>query len=102
MYVVSVTIWVKPEHAEAFLVETLKNARGSRTEPGNLRYDVSRTEGQPATFFLYEVYKDKDALAAHQQTPHYLAWRDAVQGWMEKPRQGVRHESIFPEGNSGW
>ena len=45
---------------------------------------------------LYEVYNTKDDFTKHQQTPHYLAWRDAVKDWMAQPRQGVKYISIFP------
>jgi (4S)-4-hydroxy-5-phosphonooxypentane-2,3-dione isomerase len=95
MYVVCVTIYVNPEHVEAFIPAMLENARGSRTEPGNLRYDVLQAEDDPNRFFLYEVYRSKDAFAAHQQTPHYLKWRETVQDWMAQPRQGVKHHTLF-------
>jgi quinol monooxygenase YgiN len=41
MQVLSVSIHVKPEHVEAFTSAMLENARGSRTEPGNLRFDLA-------------------------------------------------------------
>ena len=44
---------------------------------------------------LYEVYRSKDDFTAHQKTPHYLRWRDAVTDWMAQPRQGVKHRPIF-------
>ena len=95
MYVVCVTVHVKPENATEFLRATLENARNSRLEPGNLRFDVSRAEDDPSRFFLYEVYLTKDDFAAHQKTAHYLSWRETVADWMAQPRQGVRHQSIF-------
>jgi len=96
MYVVCVTAHVKPEHAQQFLEATLENARQTRTEPGNVRFDVLRGEDDGNRFFLYEVYRGKDDFVAHQQTAHYLRWREAVKDWMAQPRQGVRYESIFP------
>ena len=50
MQVLSVSIHVKPEHVEAFIPAMLENARGSRTEPGNLRYDVLRDDDDPNHF----------------------------------------------------
>lgn len=96
MYVVSVTIFVKPEHTQQFVEAILDNATNSRLEPGNLRFDVSKSEDDPNRFLLYEVYKSKDDFISHQQTAHYLRWRDAVTNWMAQPRQGVKHHSIFP------
>jgi autoinducer 2-degrading protein len=95
MYVVSVTIHVKPEFAGRFVEATLDNARNTRREPGNLRFDVSRAEEDPNRFLLYEVYHTKDDFAAHQKTAHYFRWRDAVTDWMAQPRQGVRHLPVF-------
>ncbi len=101
MYVVCVTIRVVPERLDPFLQATLENARQSRQEPGNVRFDVLQAEAEPSQFFFYEVYRTKDDFARHQQTPHYLKWRETVAPWMATPRQGVRHLSCFPDA-AGW
>ena len=44
MYVVSVTIFVNPDRVMAFIDATLENARNTRKEPGNLRFDVLQAE----------------------------------------------------------
>ncbi|MGC8834609.1 MAG: antibiotic biosynthesis monooxygenase [Armatimonadota bacterium] len=97
MYVVCVTVHVKPEHVSDFIEATLENARNTRKEPGNVRFDVLQAEDPKTRFFLYEVYKSPEDFAAHQQTEHYLRWRAKVADWMAEPRQGVRHYSIFPD-----
>ena len=96
MYVVCVTVFVKPEGVDAFVEATRDNHENTRREPGNLRFDVLRAEDDPTRFFLYEAYRSKDAFAAHQQTPHYLRWREVVAPLMAQPRQGVRYVSLFP------
>ncbi|HEV8292240.1 MAG TPA: putative quinol monooxygenase [Tepidisphaeraceae bacterium] len=96
MYIVSVTIFAKPEFREALIEATLDNARNTRRyEPGNLRYDVSQAEDDPNRLHLFEAYKTKDDFAKHQQTPHYLRWKEKVVDWMSQPRVGVRHKAIF-------
>ncbi len=95
MYVVCVTVFVKAESAKQFIEATLENARNTRQEPGNVRFDVLQAEEDPYRFFLYEAYKTKDDFARHQQTPHYLKWKQTVADWMAQPRQGVRHTSLF-------
>ena len=95
MYVVAVTVFVKPEHVAAFVDATLDNARNTRREPGNVRFDVLRSEEDPNRFLLYEAYRGKDDFTAHQQTPHYLRWKQTVTDWMAQPRQGVRHTAMF-------
>jgi len=96
VYVVSVTVYVKPENVQQFIDASLDNARGSRTEPGNLRWDLNQHEEDKTRFLLHEVYKTKDDFAKHQQQPHYLKWRDLVTNWMAQPRQGVKFVNIFP------
>jgi autoinducer 2-degrading protein len=95
MYVVSVTVHVKPDLVDAFLEATLDNARNSRNEPGNVRFDVSQAQDEPTRFLLYEVYLSKEDFQKHQQTEHYLRWKQSVADAMAQPRQGVKHQSIF-------
>jgi autoinducer 2-degrading protein len=95
MYVVAVTIFVKPEQLDAFKTATLDNALNTRKEPNNLRFDVLQAEDDPTRFLLYEVYKTKDDFAAHQKTDHYLRWKNTVADLMAQPRQGIKHHAIF-------
>ena len=96
MYVVSVTVFVKPEFVDRFIEASKANASGARQEPGCVRFDVLRCEDDPHRFLFYEVYRKKDDLAAHQKTPHYLKWKETVADWMAQPRQGVKHVSLSP------
>lgn len=97
MYVVCVMVQVVPAGVEEFLDATLENARASRREPGNLRFDVLRTIENPARFTLYEAYRDEADFLAHQRTPHYLQWKGRVAALMACPRVGEKHHSVFPE-----
>jgi autoinducer 2-degrading protein len=89
MRVAIVHIHVMPEHLDAFLEATLANQEASSREPGNLRFDVLQAPDDPTRLLLYEVYVDADAAAAHRETAHYLAWREAVADWFAEPRVGV-------------
>ena len=95
MYVVAVTVFVKAEFVDAFIEASLDNARNTRSEPGNVRWDFAQAEDDPSRFLLYEVYQSKDDFTKHQQTPHYLRWKQAVADWMAQPRVGVKHNTIF-------
>jgi autoinducer 2-degrading protein len=97
MYVVCVRIEVKPGHEEDFIRATAANHQGTRQEPGNVRFDVLRQIAEPHRFTLYEVYRDEAGFAAHQQTPHYLRWKETVAPWMAVPRSGEKHRSLYPE-----
>ncbi len=95
MYVVAVTVYVKPEFMPQFIEATLDNARNTRKEPGNLRFDVLQAEDNVSRFMLYEAYRTKEDFARHQQTEHYLRWKPAVADWMAQPRSAVKHNSVF-------
>jgi autoinducer 2-degrading protein len=97
MYVVAVTIFVKQEFIPRFIEATLDNARNTRKEPGNIRFDVLQAEDDPSRFMLYEAYHAKEDFAAHQQTEHYLRWKPAVADWMAQPRTAVKHHTLFFE-----
>jgi (4S)-4-hydroxy-5-phosphonooxypentane-2,3-dione isomerase len=71
MYVVAVTIFVKPEFLEPFKEATLDNARNTRKEPLNVRFDVL------------------------QHADHYNRWKAKVADWMAQPRQRATHNSLF-------
>jgi len=101
MYVVCVGIHVKEGRADAFVEAILENARATRREPGNLRFDVLRHEQDPNRFTLYEAYRSPEDFTAHQKTPHYLRWKETVADWMAEPRVGVKHHSLFPD-EAGW
>ena len=102
MYVVCVHVHVKPENREEFIRASLENASNTVNEPGNLRFDVLQQADDPNRFMLYEVYRDSSAMDAHKETAHYATWRDTVADWMAEPRQGVKHESLFPEAAEQW
>ena len=95
MFVVAVTVFVKPEFVPRFIEATLDNARNTRKEPGNIRFDVLQAEDDPSRFMLYEAYHAKEDFASHQQTEHYLRWKPAVADWMAQPRSAVKHKAIF-------
>lgn len=95
MYIVCVKIAVKSAHVPAFIQATLDNAENTRREAGNVRFDVVRDEADPTRFMLYEVYRGKDDFLAHQQTPHYFRWKDAVADWMAEPRSATKNLPVF-------
>jgi quinol monooxygenase YgiN len=95
--IVHVHVRVKPASVDAFRAATVANARASREEPGIARFDVIQQADDPARFMLVEVYRDAAAPAAHKETAHYQAWRDAVADMMAEPRSSVTFANVFPE-----
>ena len=76
MVSVLVNVEVKPERLDEFLDVMRKDAEGSRTEPGCLRFDVLQDQENPCKFVFYEVYKNAEAAAEHRDYPHFKLWTD--------------------------
>jgi (4S)-4-hydroxy-5-phosphonooxypentane-2,3-dione isomerase len=101
MLVVQVSVRVKPEMIEPFKAATVENAMKSLEEPGIARFDVLQQAHDPSRFLLVEVYRSEEATAAHKETAHYAAWRDAVEPMMAEERTRARYTNVFP-GDEGW
>ena len=76
MFSLVVQMEVRPERRDEFLAGMAANAEAAvRDEPGCLRFDVSSVAADPNRFFLYELYTDAEAFAAHKASPHFAQWR---------------------------
>ena len=98
MHVTLVHVTVKPGRLDDFIEATRRNHEASVRESGNRRFDVLQSSDDPQQFVLYEAYASAADAAAHKETAHYLAWRDAVADWMAAPRRGVPYSGLFPAG----
>ena len=96
MQVIHVHVRVRPDAVDAFREATLVNASCSLREPGVARFDVIQRQDDPASFVLVEAYRTSGAVAAHKETAHYAAWRDAVAPMMAEPRSSVTYTNVFP------
>src|SRR5512133_1096563 len=96
MIVTIVYVKAKPESVEAFKAECLENHRESVREPGNRRFDFLSRDDDPCAFVLYEAYDSREAAAAHKETAHYKAWKEAVAPMMAEARQGVAYTALAP------
>lgn len=97
LFIVHVNVHVQSGMADAFIAATRENARNSRLEPGVVRFDLLRVHGEPDRFLLVEIYRHAAAAAAHKETAHYAAWRDAVADLMAEPRTSVKYENLDPD-----
>ena len=43
----------------------------AQREPGVQAFQIHQSLTEPQKFFFYEVFKDEDAFAAHQQSEHF-------------------------------
>jgi quinol monooxygenase YgiN len=101
VHILHVFIHVKPECVDAFKAATLANASASIREPGVARFDVNQQADDPTRFVLVEVYRSPAGHAAHRETGHYAAWRDAVAPMMAEPRTATKFANLFPD-DASW
>jgi quinol monooxygenase YgiN len=101
LLLVHVHVRVTPGCEKAFRTASVANAEASRREPGVLRFDLLSDREDPTRFLLVEVYRDAAAAAAHKETAHYAAWRDAVSDLMVEPRRSAKYVNLSP-GDAGW
>lgn len=65
---------IEPDRVDEFIKVIEADAKGSRDEPGCLRFDVLRASD--TRFFFYEAYTDADAVDVHKAMPHFKLWSD--------------------------
>lgn len=97
MHVTLVEINVKSDRVGEFLTVFRANHLGSVQEPGNLRFDVLQDEQIPTRFYIYEAYRDAQAVADHKQTPHYLRCVEQLEPLMTGPRKKTNFIGLLPE-----
>lgn len=102
MHVIVAEIRINPDHREQFMKAMLGDARGSiQNEPDCFQFSVVKDGKDLNRIFLFEVYRDREAFERHQQMPHYIKWRDTVQGWYAAPTQVTEGTNVYP-GDQAW
>ena len=96
MNVTLVEINIKPERVDEFLEVFRANHEGALQEPGNLRFDVLQDPEVKTRFFIYEAYKDEDAVAFHKTTPHYKTCVAKLESLMTGPRKKRLFNGLMP------
>ena len=100
MYIVHVSIHVKPDKVAEFEAATLENAKQSLKEPGIARFDLIRQVDDPTRFMLLEVYRAPEGHPKHKESAPYKRWQEIAEPLMVEPRTRVIYENVYP-GNSG-
>ncbi len=87
MHVTLVEINVHEDKVDEFIEVFRQNHLGSVQEEGNLRFDVLQDPEVNSRFYIYEAYKDEDAVAFHKTTPHYKTCVAKLESLMTGPRK---------------
>jgi quinol monooxygenase YgiN len=74
MIFVIATFQVRPEDADRWMDVVADLTRATRSEPGGLWFDWSRSVDDPNEYVQVEAFRDNDAAAAHVRSDQF---RDA-------------------------
>ncbi len=92
-----VKIKMKAEFRDRFLKEMWADAIGSEeNEPGCLMFNIVNDAADPNILYLFEVYKDADAIETHKKMPHFVKWLDATKDWLAAPLEIMPCTTIYP------
>jgi quinol monooxygenase YgiN len=95
MYALTVIAYVLENEIETFLQKTIECARATRSESGNLRYDILQNEDDPLCLVIYEVYRLKKDFLLHRETQHPVKWKTETKSMMAKPRERFRGHAVY-------
>jgi len=101
MFIVHVSIHVKPDQVEAFKAASIENAKNSLQEPGVARFDLIQQADDPTRFMLVEVYRTPEDTPKHKETAHYNHWREIAEPMLAEPRTRIIYSNIYPD-EKGW
>jgi quinol monooxygenase YgiN len=78
---------VLPEHADQWPEISRDFTEATRSEPGCLWFDWSRSIDEPTEYVLVEAFRDDQAGAAHVQSDHFKAAQQTLPAYLaETPR----------------
>ncbi|WP_312718331.1 putative quinol monooxygenase [Mobilicoccus sp.] len=71
MYCVTAHYLTEPDDAPAVAEALVELARATRTEEGNVAYDVARSLEDEGHFVIVEAYRTEADFTAHRESPHF-------------------------------
>lgn len=87
-----------------FSIKTAKNAEflevmkevieQTRTEPGNLKYELCVDESNPQRYFLIEMYQDRTAYEFHTKQSYLQNLRESLAEILSVPAEVIRGNLI--------
>ena len=92
----AVDLRITPEKLNDFLAAARENASSTVKEPGNVAYAISQSSDDPNSVFLFEVYKDAQAIQVHRNSDHFKKYMEATKDMvMSRQSRPIRSVSLF-------
>lgn len=89
MIIVSGTLKLGSDQLAALRPTARETVEATRLESGCIVYSFAEDLVEPGLIRIYEEWESREALAAHGQTPHIAAWREALAG-IEAPKADLK------------
>ena len=90
---------IRAEHANTWLDIVQEFTDATRSEPGNLFFDWSRSVDDPASYVLVEAFADGEAGTRHVQSGHFKAAIEKLPDYVATKPEIINVE--IPDA-SGW
>jgi quinol monooxygenase YgiN len=94
-YVVTATWTARAGEVDGVLAAIGKLVGPSRAEPGCSFYQPYRDPERPEVFFIYEIYDDAAAYAAHAESAHFEEFGRGEAIPLLESREVVFYETLF-------
>lgn len=85
MIIIHAVSHVQAGKEQAYLADIQELVAASRTEDGNVSYDLYRDPLQDQTFIMVEVWKDAEAVAAHNASAHFTSFVAKAKDFLAAP-----------------
>lgn len=93
MYIIRATVPLDPDEREAGLEAARELARNCRQhEAGVVDYRVAVDVDDASLLRFFELYEDKEAIAAHEAADHYRAFRERMPSFVDGDVEADRFE----------
>jgi len=97
MLIILVSLVVKLEQLDAFLLATLEMGHASLKESGMRRLEVLRQEEDSTRFIVYEAFNTRADYELHLSTDHRKQWLDATASMLTEPLNSTSFTQLFYE-----
>jgi quinol monooxygenase YgiN len=97
MIIVEVTLKVKPDRINDFIMYTKDNVENSLKETGIRRFEFYKEKESKNVFVLFEIYESTDNQIKHRETLHYKNWKANIMSVLEEPYIVKQYESAVSE-----
>ncbi|MCM3782525.1 antibiotic biosynthesis monooxygenase [Neobacillus mesonae] len=85
MIIIHANLQIKPEQEAAFLEEAKSLLAATRTEEGNISYELMKSTEKEHHYTMVELWKDMEAAGVHNSSAHFTAFTQKAKDLLAAP-----------------